>query len=234
MAMFCLIHGGGGSAESWKLVREELTRRGHASVTPALPLDRPEASGSDYAEEIARQVVAECGANPPDLVAVAHSVSGFFLPLLPERLPLVALIYLAAMVPQPGLSAFDQVKSTPDLFHPGWRGKDPRDPAVAREFLFHDCPDELLPWAHSTVHVFYPKRALEEITPLKAWPDVPVAYIACSEDRTISPAWQMRVARERLRVEPRVLPGGHCPYFSRPRETADALVEAFTQVRAAR
>jgi hypothetical protein len=35
----------------------------------------------------------------------------------------------------------------------------------------------------------------------------------------------MRAARERLNVEPFVLPGGHCPNVSRPEALANLLIE---------
>jgi pimeloyl-ACP methyl ester carboxylesterase len=62
-----------------------------------------------------------------------------------------------------------------------------------------------------------------ELTPLQAWPNVPFAYILCADDRTATPAWARRAARERLGVEPLELPGGHCPFLSRPKELAEAL-----------
>ena len=62
-----------------------------------------------------------------------------------------------------------------------------------------------------------------EVTPLQAWPNVPSGYIVCTEDRTAAPAWARRAARERLGVEPIELPGGHCPFLSRPERLAAVL-----------
>ena len=67
------------------------------------------------------------------------------------------------------------------------------------------------------------RAAGEAYSPLVAWPDVPASYIVCAEDRTITPAWQRRAAREWLGVEPIELPGGHCPNVGRPEALADAL-----------
>jgi pimeloyl-ACP methyl ester carboxylesterase len=66
---------------------------------------------------------------------------------------------------------------------------------------------------------------MTEIFPLKALPEVPSSYIVCSDDRTISPDWSRRTARERLGVGAIALPGGHCPYLSRPLQLADVLIE---------
>jgi hypothetical protein len=52
----------------------------------------------------------------------------------------------------------------------------------------------------------------------------PLAYIACTGDRAISPDWQRAVAIETLRVRPYELPGGHSPFLSRRDELAELLV----------
>ena len=63
----------------------------------------------------------------------------------------------------------------------------------------------------------------EEPWPLAAWPDVPTEVLVAREDRFFPAAFQARVARERLGVTPRLLPGGHLVALSRPEELADAL-----------
>ena len=60
--------------------------------------------------------------------------------------------------------------------------------------------------------------------PLRAYPDVPVSYVTCMEDRMVSSAWGSRAARDRLGVEPAGIPGGHEPQISRPRELAELLL----------
>jgi ubiquinone/menaquinone biosynthesis C-methylase UbiE len=58
---------------------------------------------------------------------------------------------------------------------------------------------------------------------LESWPDVPSSYIVCADDRTATPAWARRAARERLGVETVEIPGGHCPMLSRPTRLAALL-----------
>ena len=94
--------------------------------------------------------------------------------------------------------------------------------AVAMRFLLHDCPPEI---AREAFRRLRPEPGVlgKEASPLGAWPDVPSAYIVCADDRTATPAWARRAARERLGVEPIEIPGGHCPFLSRPRHLAEAL-----------
>jgi pimeloyl-ACP methyl ester carboxylesterase len=83
---------------------------------------------------------------------------------------------------------------------------------------------EVSAWALTTRVDWYPEGLYEEPCPLLEWPDIPSAYVLCSQDRTIRPEWSRRAARERLGVEAIELPGGHCPHISRPGELAGLFV----------
>ncbi len=222
MTSFCLIHGSGQGPGGWRLLVEELERRGHQVLTPAFHLDRTDQGAAWHAQTLAAALERFARASA-DVVCVAHSASGIYLPLLAERCRPRRMVFLAAFVPRPGQSVIEQYRADPSMFNPGWVGANPMDDRVALEFVFHDCPADRLDWALSTRIFFYAKRALEEPCPLAAWPSVPASYVVCADDRTLAPAWQRRAARERLGVEPVELPGGHCPHVSRPEALADAL-----------
>jgi pimeloyl-ACP methyl ester carboxylesterase len=222
MTTFCLIHGSGQGPEGWKLLVQELERRGHRTLTPALDVGRTD-EGLVYHAETIVEALKRSGLQSPEVVCVAHSASGMYLPLVAERWPPRRMVFLAAAIPRPGLSVMDQLRADPSMLNPAWLGKNPMEDDVAVEFVFHDCPPERLDWALSTRIYFYAKRAMEETCPLSAWPAVPASYIVCADDRTITPAWQRRSAREWLGVEPVELPGGHAPHVSRPEVLADAL-----------
>jgi pimeloyl-ACP methyl ester carboxylesterase len=55
------------------------------------------------------------------------------------------------------------------------------------------------------------------------WPGIGLHVIAGRDDRFFPVELQQRVARERLDVEPDVVPGGHLAALSRPAELAAAL-----------
>lgn len=220
MAVFILVHGSTHSPRAWDLVRFELERKKHTVITPELPADEPDASGTRYAD-----VIADSIAEREAPIVVAHSASGWFLPLVAARRPVRRLVYLAATVPRIGCSFLERLQSEPEMINPAWVGKDPREEAVANEFLFHDCPPERLAWAHATLRLLIARRVATEHYPLEEWPAVPVSYIVCSDDRTINPVWSRKIARDELGVEPMEIPGGHCPYVSRPDVLADILME---------
>ena len=185
-----------------------------------LPTNEPDASATRYADLIAAAIPA----GRDDLIVVAHSASGLFLPLVPERRLVQRLVFLAAVIPEIGKSFIDQFKADTSMINPDWLGKDPtKDEQVAREFLFHDCSPERTDWALTTLSLMYARQAIVEICPLTTWPAIPCSYVVCAEDRTFNPHWSRRAALERLGTDPIELPGGHCPQVSRPVELAQVL-----------
>jgi pimeloyl-ACP methyl ester carboxylesterase len=83
------------------------------------------------------------------------------------------------------------------------------DPAVAAAGLPHQRPEADV--------------VFESVCDLAAWPDVPTRVVAGADDRFFPVAFQQRVARERLGVDPVVIPGGHLVALSQPEALADAL-----------
>jgi pimeloyl-ACP methyl ester carboxylesterase len=222
MTAYCLIHGSGQGPDGWKLLVHELERRGRGVLTPAFQVNRTDESLAWHAETVIQEL-GRSGLNPADVVCVAHSTSGMYLPLIAERWSPRRMVFLAAVVPRPGFSFIEQFRADPSMFNPAWVGQNPLDDKVALDFVFHDCPPDRLDWAMSTRIMFYAKRAIEEPCPLRAWPHVPAAYVVCADDRTITPEWQRKAARELLGAGPVELPGGHSPQVSRPEALADAL-----------
>jgi hypothetical protein len=53
-----------------------------------------------------------------------------------------------------------------------------------------------------------------EPSPIERMPEVPVASIQCSEERSVNPAWSRRVASERPGVTAIELRGGQSPMVS--------------------
>jgi hypothetical protein len=197
-----------------------MEQAGHQCVRMDLHTDTPEASATRYAGIIADSIPEDWD----DAIVVAHSASGLFLPLVPEIRRVKRIVFLAGVVSRIGKSLAEQVKEDSNMFNPEWIGKDPtKDPQIALQFLFHDCSAERSQWALSRMSLMFARQAILEVTPLLVWPDVAASYVVCAGDRAIQPEWSRRVARERLLVEPIELPGGHCPYVSRPDTLTDVL-----------
>lgn len=220
MATFALIHGGGDVGWYWHLVEAELRRRGHDVVAPDLPSDDDTAGLQDYAS-----TVVDAIGDRTDLVVVGHSYGGFTAPLVADRLPVDALVLVAAMIPAPGEppaewwhnTGYRQAADEQARRDGGLTGSE--DPFVA---FYHDVPralaDEALSKERSESETAY-----HDPWPLDAWPAVPTRFVLCREDRFFPPDFLRRLADERLAITPDEITAGHCVALSRPQELADML-----------
>jgi pimeloyl-ACP methyl ester carboxylesterase len=181
MAAFVLLHGSGQNAGCWARVGTLLKARGHVVVTPDLPKQALDWGLGDYAAEIARSIIE------PQTVLVGHSFSGVFLPLVAHVRRCALLVFLAAVIPEPGKSVREQFAEDPEMFCRDWIEAGPRwfdssqRERLAQEFLFHDCDGETLPWALSTVELFDTRHLVTQPAPFTTWPGVPAASIVAIE-----------------------------------------------------
>ncbi len=217
MSTFVLIPGAGSGPDHWHLVEPLLRAAGHETVTPDLPCESDTAGLPEYTAA----VIAAIG-DPEDLVVVGQSLGAFTAAAVAAELPARLLVYVNAMIPARGESPgewWDAVgheeAAAETLGRHGpmreWGGAD------LEEVFLHDVPAAAAAGAAQ-------RRQGGGIfaTPLADWPDgVPVRVISGRDDRLFPLAFQQRLARERLGVEPDVLPAGHVVALARP----DALVE---------
>jgi hypothetical protein len=54
---------------------------------------------------------------------VAHSASGWFLPLVAARRRVRRIVFLAATVPHIGSSFLERLRDEPEMINPAWIGK---------------------------------------------------------------------------------------------------------------
>ena len=228
MALFAVVHGSMAGPAAYMRLAEELHHRSQRVLLVELPVDRPELTGTDYGRLVAEQLAAgltECSIGDEPVVVIAHSASGLLLPLVPSFCPVAHLVYLAAGVPQPGMTLDEQLAADPDMLNPAWVGVDPfQDHQAARRFLFHDCDEATARWAIAAQTPWYPEGLYSERCPLEGFPPIPSTSIVCAGDRVIQPTWSRRIASDRLDAQVIELPGGHCPHVSRPALLAEALI----------
>ncbi len=127
------------------------------------------------------------------------------------------LVLLNAMVPAPGETGVDWWQNTGHEVDTG-----PNFDPVS--VFLHDVPPAVV--AEAGAHAGPQSRTpMRDPWPLARWPDVPTAFVLAREDRFFPAAWQRRVVRDRLGLEPVEIDGGHCVALSRPDEVADLLEE---------
>jgi pimeloyl-ACP methyl ester carboxylesterase len=221
-----LVHGSYHGAWCWDLLAPELERRGHRVVTVDLPTSDPGLGARAYADVVLKAI--EPLSKP---VLVGHSMAGLVTPIVAAEQSVSRLVFLAAMLAQPGKSANQQRKSEPidglvppktaewtDLGDDVWM----IGPNTARELFFHDAPARVAAWAAARLRP-QSYRVFNEVSPLKAWPKVESSYIVCRDDRAFNPDWGREAARRRLKVEPIEIAGSHSPFLTRPGELALTL-----------
>lgn len=219
---FVLVPGAGGAAWYWHRVVPLLVEAGHRAEALELPADDPRSGLPEYAALVAAAV-----GDQPDVVVVAQSLGGFPAAQVAasRRHPgLRALVFVNAMVPDPGETAgdwWDHVDQETAMRSAAEAGGWPTDFDLETYFL-HDVPAEVVASGaghekDETDTVFAAPCSFTE------WPSIPIRVVAGRDDRFFPVEFQQRIARERLGVEPDVLPGGHLMALSRPGELAEYL-----------
>lgn len=228
-APFVLVHGAWHSAACWQPLIDELTARGERAIAMDLPCEDPEASLDDYAAAVV-DAAAAFGDEP--VTVVGHSLAGLTIPLVPGRRPVAGLVFIAAILPLPGEpagAALGEGALAEDFGEllADYQATGSWSLAGATAAFYHDVPEPLVSEAFAALRGQEFGVVAVEPWPIAAYPDVPMRYVACEDDRIIDPGWQVRNARERLGVEADVLPGSHSPMLTRPAELADLLLAPF-------
>jgi pimeloyl-ACP methyl ester carboxylesterase len=225
MTTFALVHGAYHNRHCWDLVVRELTVRGHRGIAMDLPSADPDAGIEDYASA----VIDAIGDVRDDLVVVGHSLGGLTIPLVAARVPVQRLIFVAAFALEPGTTIGDVLSANPGAINPALAsaGVDNGDGTAsmpvetALELFYEDCPRDIAEWA---VGLLRPQgwKASSEPLPLESWPPVPMTYIACQGDRTLTIDFQRTIAKTHG-MDLVELPGSHSPFLSRPSDLVDIL-----------
>ena len=234
-----LIPGAGGQAWVWHLVEADLRRRGYDAFAVDLPAADESKGLPAYADAVVsavrdravrdravrdRAVGDRTDDGQAPVTIAAYSLGAFTAPLVWQRVPARQVIFVNAMIPRPG--------ETPGAWwdNVGW--EQARTTAAQRNgyspdfdldtYFLHDIPADLRQQmlGHEVAQSpgpFGDKCLFDE------WPGIPLHVIAGRDDRFFPVELQQRVARERLGVEPDVVPGGHLAALSRPAELAAAL-----------
>lgn len=212
---FLLVHGSTQSPAAWGPLAAVLAERGHRAVAVDLRVDRPEWTAEEHAASIDTDL--------DEPVLVVHSAAGALVPAITARLRVRHVAWLGAVVPDPGRSVLDEVAADPGMFGAEWRswaGDLAGTPAETAYFLYHDCDLATLRRALAATRLWPPRTVFA--APAQPY-RVGSTYVLPTEDRTLTPQWMRRAARERLGVTAVEVPGGHCPHVSRPERVADIL-----------
>jgi len=222
---FVLVPGAGGAAWYWHRVVPMLEAIGHSAVAVDLPGDDEDAGLPEY---VALTIAAARGHD--EVVLVGQSLGGFTVPLVAAQLvdeghPPEAIVLVNAMIPEPGETPgawWDDVGQSDARVAAAETGGWPVEFDLDAYFL-HDV-DPVVAATGERHQRPEADAVFASVFGLEQWPDVPTFVVSGADDRFFPLAFQQRVARDRLGVEPRVVPGGHLVALSRPMELVWALM----------
>jgi pimeloyl-ACP methyl ester carboxylesterase len=228
-----LVHGAWHTSQCWSAVRRRLDLMGVRSTTVDLP-----SSGTDPARlgdlhadvaEVRRALAAVDGT----VVLCGHSYGGVVITEAGAGLPNVRhLVYLAAFMPAEQQSVLDCCGpgGPPPYVEIRADGSSTVPPDLRIDTFYGDLPaTEAQLWAdrlllHSAAAVSTPVSAA-------AWRDMPSTYVVTTEDHSIPPGLQRRMAAQAdVQLE---LHSGHSPFLSQPQLVAGLLAGLASDLLAA-
>jgi len=240
-----LVPGAWHRTETWDKISSLLEAQQYKCVPVALPSTAGNASATfgEDVEAIRNSIVAET-TQGRDVIVVGHSYGGALGPSSIKDLarpkqgaPLSAdghvlgLIMMACGFCQTGVSFIDRFGGKPP---PIWR-TDPSGFLIltvpARELFYHDLPKEEGDYWVSKLTKQSQKAIMEGGDHSYAgWMDVPVWYLATTEDQALPIQAQMMFLQGAKDaggdITMREVESSHSPMLSRPKETVDFVLEA--------
>jgi pimeloyl-ACP methyl ester carboxylesterase len=217
MATFVFIPGAGGAASYWHQVVPMLAERGHQTTAVGLPGDDEGAGLEVYTARVLGAI------NGRRVVLVAQSLGGFTAAQVCARAAVEQLVFVNAMIPNPGETAGAWW---------GVTGSEKARVAAAEKrgyptafdvetYFLHDVPKKVVE-ADKDEHA-EAKIVFSEPCRFERWPEIPIHVVVGRDDRFFPPEFQAQVAKERLGLGVDEIPGGHLVALSNPEGLVERL-----------
>jgi pimeloyl-ACP methyl ester carboxylesterase len=223
-----LVHGAWADGSGWKGVYEILVKDGYnVSI-----VQEPETSFKEDVAATKRMIAQQNG----PCVVVAHSYGGSVITEAANDPKVVALVYVAAHMPDAGESEAEDGKRFPSDLSKSTAIKKTADgftyldPTQFHEYFAADLPNELTAFmARSQVLNFADNFNAVITTP--AWKSKPSWMLIPTKDRTINPDLERWYAARAKSQKMEVSGASHCVYVSRPKEVAAVIEQAASPAR---
>lgn len=146
-----------------------------------------------------------------------------------DKVKAKALVYVAALAPDPGQSSSDLGKSYPSL---PWQKAVKTDtagflyltPDTVRTEFAQDLPASEIRVMAVTQGPISGKAFADKVTNA-AWKNKPSYYVVADHDRMIQPEEQRDFAKK-IKADVTTLPSSHVPMLSHPEKVADVIIKA--------
>jgi pimeloyl-ACP methyl ester carboxylesterase len=223
-----LVHGAWADGSGWKEVYDILGKDGYKVSI----VQEPETSFKEDVAATKRAIAQQDG----PCVVVAHSYGGSVITEASNDPKVVALVYVAAHMPDAreseaddgkrfpsDLSKSNAIKQTPDGFTY-------LDPSQFREFFAADVSAEQAAFMSRSQVLNFADNFKAVIT-AAAWRNKPSWMLVATKDRTINPDLERWYAARANSHKVEVSGASHAVYVSRPKEVAALIEKAASQAR---
>src|SRR5271168_2716716 len=218
-----LVHGAWADGSGWESVYDILVKDGYSVSL----VQEPETSFREDVAATKRLLAQQDG----PCILVAHSYGGSIITEAGTDSSVVALVYIAAHMPDAGEKESEDGKRFPsDLAKSGATKSTPDgftyiDPARFHELFSADLPaDQAAFMARSQVFNYGPNFS-GTIT-AAAWRTKPSWMVVAGSDRTINPALERWYANRANSHTTEVPGASHCVFISHPKEVAGVIESA--------
>jgi pimeloyl-ACP methyl ester carboxylesterase len=235
MKTFILIHGSWHSAWNWHKVVPLIEKAGHKAIAidlPGMGRDKTPIEQVTMKNTVAK-ICEIIDAVDGKVILVGHSKNGIMISQAAEFRPhkIERLIYLAAyLIPDGKTQREYSIQDTGGWLKP-YVTQHPETNShtlqaeIYKEGLYHDCDNDIVEMAKM---ILSNEPVESGIMPLKLskqnWGRVPRVYIECTEDRAVTPYIQQKMYTETPCDKVYSLPTSHSPFFSRPTELVEILL----------
>ncbi len=223
-----LVHGAWADGSGWKGVYDILVKHGYKVSI----VQEPETAFKEDAVATQRLIAQQDG----PCVVVAHSYGGAVITEAANDPKVMALVYIAAHMPDAGeseaedgkrfpsdLSKSNAIKKTADGFTY-------LDPAQFHEYFAADLPAEQAAFMARS-QVLNAAENFNAVITTPAWKSKPSWMLVPTKDRTINPDLERRYAARTKSHTVEVSGASHAVYVSRPKEVAAVIEEAASHAR---
>jgi pimeloyl-ACP methyl ester carboxylesterase len=215
-----LIHGAWADGSSWSKVIPLLEAKGLHVVAVQIPLT----SFSDDIAATQRALALEDG----PVLLVGHSYGGAVITEAGNDPKVAGLVYVSAVAPDKGESAFGLITSVPtpigSELRPDKSGFLKLTPkGIAEDFAQDLSPDEIAILTATQVPTSV--TAMKGEITIPAWKSKPSWYLIAANDRAISPDLEAAQAKK-IGATTTTIPSSHVIMLAQPSKVADVIFEA--------
>jgi pimeloyl-ACP methyl ester carboxylesterase len=219
------VHGLWADGSCWSKVIAPLVDKGYK----VLSVQNPTTSLDDDVAATKRVLDRANG----DVILVGHSWGGFVITEAGADPRVKALVYIAAYAPDKGETVGSLTDSVAPTILSGFLQNANGYVTLSREGVGKSFAPDLSPKEQDLVYAVQPpafQKVFSDVGVNASWKTKPSWYVVASDDNTINPELEKRVAK-RANAKTTILKSSHVAMLSHPNEVLNVILEAATSVR---